>query len=152
MSSTTFPPLSSEMRVRVTELLDDFFGRVDRGESVADLLVEEAEFKTPQRYAQGRQGVADLLISLAYQRREKRREARHFGGNVTIDSMGDGNYRVRSLVVVIALDATAQPKGVLNMGDHDDIVTFGADGRCRFVKRTMAPVLQLELIASAAAA
>ena len=152
MSSTTPSLLSPEMRVRVTELLDDFFGRVDRGESVADLLVEEAEFKTPQRYAQGRQGVADLLISLAQQRREKKREARHFGGNVTIDPMGDGNYRVRSLVVVIALDAAAQPKGVLNMGDHDDIVTFDADGRCRFVKRTMAPVLQLELNVPAAAA
>ncbi len=144
--------LAPEIRVRISELIDDFFGRVDRGESVADLLTEESVFKTPQRFAEGRQGVADLLLGLAEQRREKKREARHFGGNISIDRLGDNQYRVRSLVVVIALDKGGDvPKGVLNMGDHDDIVVFDDTGRCRFVKRTMAPVMQLELNAPAAA-
>ncbi|MCJ0764923.1 hypothetical protein [Variovorax terrae] len=138
------------IRVSITELIDDFFGRVDRGESVADLLAEQAIFKTPQRYAEGRQGVANLLLELAQMRREKGREARHFGSNIKIDSLGDNQYRVRSLVVVIALDSGAARKGVLNMGDHDDIVAFDESGRCHFVKRTMTPVLQLELNAPAA--
>ena len=144
-------PLPAEIRVRVTELIDEFFGRVDRGESVADLMEEQSVFKTPQRYAEGRQGIADLLVSLFHQRREKGREARHIGGNVGIVPLGDGRYRVRSLVIVIALDKGGPPKGVLNMGDHDDIVSFDAEGRCRFVQRTMNPVLQLELNAPAAA-
>ncbi|MBI2771922.1 MAG: hypothetical protein HYX47_20045 [Burkholderiales bacterium] len=137
------------IRVRITELIDDFFSRVDRGESVADLLEEQAVFKTPQRYAEGRQGVTELLLSLAEMRREKKREARHFGGNVSIDSLGNNQYRVRSLAIVIALDKGDTPKGVLNMGDHDDVVSFDEQGRCRFVRRTMMPVMQLELNAAA---
>lgn len=65
--------------------------------------------------------------------------------------MGNDQYRVRSLVIVIALDKSEAPKGVLNMGDHDDIVAFDSQGRCRFVKRTMMPVMQLELNAPVAA-
>ncbi len=136
--------ISPEVRVRATELIDDFFGRVDRGESVADLLVEEAIFKTHQRFAEGRQNVADLLLSLAKLREETKREARHFGGNVTITRLSDNEYRVRSLVIVIALDRSGTEKGLLNMGDHDDIVVFDEAGACRFAKRTMSPVMQLE--------
>jgi len=144
--------LAPEIRGRVTELIDEFFGCVDRGESVADLMEEQSVFKTPQRYAEGRQGIADLLVSLFHERRAKGREARHIGGNVGIVPLGDGRYRVRSLVIVIALDkGGAAPKGVLNMGDHDDVVSFDAEGRCRFVQRTMTPVLQLELNVPAAA-
>ncbi|MDB5873224.1 MAG: hypothetical protein JWQ07_2666 [Ramlibacter sp.] len=149
MDSNTSSP-DPAVRVRITELIDDFFGRVDRGESVADLLEEQAVFHTPQRHAEGRQGVADLLVSLFHMRHEKKREARHFGSNVNIESLGGGQYRVRSLAIVIALDKGDAPKGVLNMGDHDDIVAFDGSGSCRFVKRTMMPVLQLELNAPAA--
>lgn len=150
MTTLSSSPADPAIRVRITELIDDFFGRVDRGESVADLVTEASVFKTPQRYAEGRQAIADLLLSLAGMRREKGREARHFGSNISIDSLGEGSYRVRSLVIVIALDSGAAPKGVLNMGDHDDIVAFDGEGRCRFVRRTMSPVMQLELNAPAA--
>ncbi|MES2958279.1 MAG: hypothetical protein V4792_08820 [Pseudomonadota bacterium] len=148
MSASTISP---EVRLRATELIDDFFGRVDRGESVADLLVDDAVFKTHQRFAEGRQNVADLLLSLAKLRAETNREARHFGGNVTITRLSGNEYRVRSLVVVIALDRSGAPKGVMNMGDHDDIVVFDETGSCRFVKRTMSPVMQLELSVPATA-
>jgi hypothetical protein len=135
-------------RVRIGELIDEFFGRVDRGESVADLLEEQASFKAPNRHAEGRGPVAELLLSLAVDRQQRGRRARHFGGNLNIQSIEAGRYRVRCLVVVLSLDSQPGPAGVLNMGDHDDVVVCGADGRYRFASRTMQPVMQLGLTAS----
>ncbi|WP_454674933.1 hypothetical protein [Achromobacter pestifer] len=133
----------AELRARIAALIDEFFGRVDRGESVADLVEEGVIFKTPQRFAEGRDALSRLLLDLHEVRKEKGRVARHFGGNITVDPEGPNVYRVRSLVVVLALDnGTA---GVLNMGDHDDLVHVSADGTCRFLKRSMVPVMELSL-------
>ncbi|MFM0303613.1 nuclear transport factor 2 family protein [Paraburkholderia sediminicola] len=145
MNTVESNPQTPAVRGYVVGLIDEFFSRVDRAESVADLLEEDAEFTTPQRHAQGKDAVAKLLLSLADVRREKGREARHFGGNVSIQRLDDGLYRVRSLVIVLALDRGEEDKGVLNMGDHDDLVKLYPDGTCRFVKRTMQPVFQFGL-------
>lgn len=146
MSSQPFVPDPLTVRLRITALLDDFFGRVDRAESVADLLEEQAQFVTPRRNAQGREAFAALLLSLAQMRREQGRVARHFSTNVTVQDLGTGQFRVRSLAIVVSLDSgSGAKKGSMNLGDHDDIVAFDAGGVCRFVKRTMKPVSEFAL-------
>jgi hypothetical protein len=145
MSSSPAVPNSLMVRVCITELLDEFYGRIDRGESVAPLLDEQAQFVTPHRSAQGREAFAALMLSLAQSRRENGRVARHFSTNVSIEDLGAGQFRVRSLTLVTALDSGPEAKGSLNLGDHDDIVALDADGVCRFVKRTMTPVSQFML-------
>jgi len=142
------PPIISDpltVRLRVTELLDEFYGRGDRGESIADLLVEEAEFVTPFRNARGREAVATLLSSLAQSRREAGGVSRHFGANVNIEDLGAGQFRVRSLMIFLSRESGSGSKGSMNVGDHDDIVAFDAGGTCRFVKRTMTPTSQFLL-------
>jgi hypothetical protein len=44
-----------------------------------------------------------------------------------------------SRTAVLSLNTQPESEGELLAGDHDDIVTFGADGTCRFVKRSMSP-------------
>jgi SnoaL-like domain len=134
-------------RVLISELVDEFYSRIDRRESTADLLTDDATFKTPNRDAEGRSGVAELLLNLADVRKEKGRESRHFGSNVSISSLGDGRYRVRSLVIVFSLDSQPTTAGVLNMGEHDDIVVIDDASKARFASRAMTPVLQLGLTA-----
>ncbi|MDX6353796.1 MAG: hypothetical protein QOF98_699 [Streptomyces sp.] len=143
MSSTATDLDATTIRVRVTQLQDEFFGRVDRAESAADLLTEDAEF----RGAHGREAVAELLLSLAKKRADTGRTSRHFSSNVTIEDLGEGRYRVRSLVVVLSLNTQPESAGELVAGDHDDIVVFDADGVCRFAKQGMAPALKLGLTA-----
>jgi hypothetical protein len=75
------------------------------------------------------------------------RTSRHLSSNVTIDKLGGGQYRVRSLAIVLSLNTQPESAGELLAGDHDDIVAFDADGTCRFVKRSMSPVLKLGLSA-----
>ena len=127
------------VRVRVTQLLDEFFTRLDRAESVADLLTADAEF----RDAKGRDAAAELFLSLARKREEIGRTSRHLSSNVTIEVLGGGRYRVRSLVVVVSLDSQPEPQGDLLAADHDDIVVFEDDGACRFAKRVGSPVMKL---------
>ncbi|HEX3779581.1 MAG TPA: hypothetical protein VHX38_07915 [Pseudonocardiaceae bacterium] len=129
------------LRARVSQLLEEFFSRVDRAEPVADLLTEDSEF----REAKGRTEVTELLLSLAKKRADTGRTSRHFSSNIAIDELADGRYRVRSLVVVLSLDTQPEARGELLAGDHDDIVEFDADGVCRFVKRTMVPAFRLGL-------
>jgi hypothetical protein len=136
--STTAPDLLT-VRVSVSRLLDEFFTRLDRAESVADLLTADAEF----RDAKGRDAVAELFLSLARKREDVGRTSRHLSTNVTIEELGGGRYRVRSLVVVLSLDTQPEPQGDLLAADHEDIVVFDADGACRFGKRVGKPVLKL---------
>jgi len=145
MNQNLAAPDALTARLRITELVDNFFGRVDRGESVADLLEEEAQFVTPRRTTQGREAFAALLLSLAQERRDKGRVARHFSVNVNVQDLGSGQFRVRSLAIVISLDSGPGAKGSMNLGDHDDIVTFDSSGTCRFVKRTVTPASQFLL-------
>jgi SnoaL-like domain len=147
--STDTTKLTDELvaRVLISELVDEFYSRIDRRESTADLLTEDATFKTPNRDAEGRSGVAELLLNLADVRKEKGRESRHFGSNVSVSSLGDGRYRVRSLVIVFSRDSQPTAAGVLNIGDHDDIVVVDDAGKARFASRAMTPVLQLGLTA-----
>jgi hypothetical protein len=132
-------PGTVTVRVRVTQLLDEFFARLDRAELVADLLTAHAEF----RDAKGRDAVAELFLSLARKREDIGRTSRHFSSNVTIEELGDGRYRVRSLVVVLSLDTQPEPQGDLLAADHEDIVVFEDDGTCRFAKRIGSPVMKL---------
>lgn len=145
MNQNLAAPDALTARLRITELVDNFFGRVDRGESVADLLEEQAQFVTPRRTAQGREAFAALLLSLAQERKDKGRVARHFSVNVNVQDLGSGQFRVRSLAIVISLDSGPGAKGSMNLGDHDDIVAFDSSGTCRFVKRTMTPASQFLL-------
>src|SRR5882757_3523710 len=100
MSSPSTVPDPQIVRARVTELLDEFYGRIDRGESVADLLDEQAQFVTPRRSAQGREAFATLMLSLAQSRRENGRVARHFSVNANIEKLADGQFKVRSTTIV----------------------------------------------------
>ena len=137
------------VRSRVLELLDEFHGRIDRGASIADLLDEQAKFKTPVRNAEGREAFAALMLSLFEMRRQKGRTARHVGANVNIEDLGSGQYRVRSLIIVLAADSGAGAQGFVNVGDHVDIVKIDSHGACRFVERTMTPTLQFSLAVGA---
>jgi len=67
--STAIDPLAA--RVRITQLLDEFSSRVDRGESVADLMEEQSRFVAPVWAAEGRTEIAAKLLSLAESRNEK---------------------------------------------------------------------------------
>jgi hypothetical protein len=145
MSELQAVPDPLMMRVRITKLLDEFYGRIDRAESIADLLDEQARFETPRRNAQGRDAFATLMLSLAQSRRETGRVARHFSTNVNIENLGTGQFRVRSMTIVISLDSGPAAKGSMNLGDHDDIVALDAGGTCRFVVRKMTPVSEFEL-------
>ena len=145
MSSHPAVPDQLVVRLRVTEILEEFYARCDRGDSVADLLDENAQFVTPHRNAQGRDAFAALLLSLAKNRREQGGAGRHFGTNINIEDLGSGQFRVRSLMLFIAMDGGPGTKGFMNLGDHDDIVAFDARGNCRFVKRAMTPVAQFAL-------
>jgi hypothetical protein len=139
--TTTLDPVT--VRVRITELLDEFFARLDRAEAVTDLLAADAEF----RDAKGRDAVAEQFLSLARKREELGRTSRHFSSNVTIQELGDGRYRVRSLVVVLSLDTQPESQGDVLAADHEDIVVFDEDGACRFGKRVGKPVMKLGLTA-----
>jgi hypothetical protein len=136
------------VRSRILELLDEFHGRIDRGVSIADLLEERARFKTPVRNAEGREAFAALMLSLFEKRRQNGRTARHIGTNVNIEDLGSGQFRVRSLIVVLAADSGPDAQGFLNVGDHNDLVTVDPSGACRFLERTMTPVLQFALTPS----
>jgi hypothetical protein len=139
--TTTLDPVT--VRVRITELLDEFFARLDRAEAVTDLLAADAEF----RDAKGRDAVAEQFLSLARKREELGRTSRHFSSNVTIQELGDGRYLVRSLVVVLSLDTQPESQGDVLAADHEDIVVFDEDGACRFGKRVGKPVMKLGLTA-----
>ncbi|MDT7564634.1 MAG: hypothetical protein QOG76_3258 [Pseudonocardiales bacterium] len=139
MTQSATAPDMLTVRVRVSQLLDEFFTRLDRAESVADLLTADAEF----RDAKGRDAVAELFLSLARKREDLGRTSRHLSSNVTIEELGGGRYRVRSLVVVLSLDTQPEPRGDLLAADHEDIVVIDADGACRFAKRIGKPVLKL---------
>src|SRR5882757_1917606 len=147
MTTTAEPVLldPATVHVRITELLDEFYSRDDHGESVAELLQEEAQFVTPLRKAQGRDAVAALLQSLAQSRQEKGGVGRHFGANVNVEDLGSGRFRVRSLMIFLSLDSGPGAKGFMNVGDHDDIVAFDSRGACRFVKRTMTSAARFAL-------
>jgi hypothetical protein len=132
-------------RSRILELLDEFHGRIDRGASIADLLEDQAKFTTPVRNAEGREAFAALMLSLFEKRRQNGRTARHIGTNVNVEDLGSGQFRVRSLILVLAADSGPGAQGFLNVGDHVDIVKMDAGGACRFVERTMTPVLQFSL-------
>ncbi len=145
-SETTTLPDELTARVLISDLVDEFYNRIDRRESTADLVTEDATFKTSNRDAAGRSAVAELMLSLADLRKERGRESRHFGANVSVTSLGEGRYRVRSLVIVVSLDSQPVAGGVLNMGDHDDVVVIEG-GTARFASRAMTPALQLGLTA-----
>jgi hypothetical protein len=148
MNRDSLTPDSQTVRSRVLELLDEFHGRIDRGVSIADLLDDQAKFTTPVRNAQGREAFAALMLSLFEKRRQNGRTARHIGANVNIEDMGAGQFRVRSLIFVLAADSGEGAQGFLNVGDHVDIVKIDSSGACRFVERTMTPVLQFSLTPS----
>ena len=148
MSAESVTPDPLMVRARVLELLDEFHGRIDRGVSIADLLVEQAKFTTPVRKAEGREAFAALMLSLFEKRRQNGRTARHIGTNVNIENLGSGQFRVRSLIMVLAADSGPGAQGFLNAGDHVDIVEMDSRGTCRFVERTMTPVLQFALTPS----
>jgi len=143
MSDTKTSLDTLTVRGHVTELLDTFFARLDRAESVSDLLTDDAEF----RDAKGRDPVAELFLSLARKREDAGRTSRHFSSNVTIEDLGGGRYRVRSLVLVLSLDTQPEAQGDVLAADHEDIVVFDEDGTCRFGKRLGKPVLKLGLTA-----
>jgi hypothetical protein len=85
--------------------VDDF--RVDRAESVADLLTEDAEF----RGTEGREAITELLLSLAQERNDTGRTSRHLSSNVTIDELGGvAGDRVRSLAIVLSLNTQPNPR------------------------------------------
>ena len=149
MSPDPVTPDPVIVRSRILELLDEFHGRIDRGVSIADLLVSEAKFKTPVRNAEGREAFAALMLSLFEMRRQKGRTARHVGANVNIEDLGSGQYRVRSLIIVLAADSGDGAQGFVNVGDHVDIVKIDSHGVCRFVERTMTPTLQFSLAVGA---
>lgn len=134
-------------RVRITQLLDQFSSRVDRGVSVADLLEEQSRFVAPVWTAEGRDEIAAKLLSLAKSRNEKGLEARHISATVTAEDLGSGRFRVRSVMLVLMLERETGANGVMNVGNHDDIVAIDADGVCRFVERTMKPALKFSLTA-----
>ena len=147
MSTTLAIPDQLTARVRITQLLDEFSSRVDRGVSVADLLEEDSCFVAPVWTAQGREGIAEKLLSLAQLRKERGHEVRHISATVNAEDLGAGRFRVRSVMLVMMLDRAAGASGTMNVGDHDDIVAFGTDGTCRFVERTMKPALKFALSA-----
>jgi len=130
---------------RIRELLNEFYSRDDHGESVVDLLEEEAQFVTPLRKAQGRDAVAALLQSLAQSREKKGGVGRHFGAKVNVENLGSGKFRVRSVMIFLSLDSGPGAQGFMNVGDHDDIVAFDSRGACRFVKRTMTSAARFTL-------
>ena len=140
------PVVSDQLaaRVRITQLLDEFSGRVDRGSSVADLLEERSRFVTPVWNAEGRDEIAKKLLALAEDRKEKGREARHITATVNTEEIGAGRFRVRSLMIVLM---QADANGGLTIGEHDDIVSIDAKGSCRFVERSMKPALKFALSA-----
>ncbi|MFI9381949.1 hypothetical protein [Kutzneria sp. NPDC052558] len=133
--------VDTETRVRVTELLDEFFGRVDRGEPVRDLLAEQAEF----RGQQGREAVTELLLSLAQKRRDNGRVSRHIVSNVSIEDQGGGKLRVRFLILVMSVDTRPDAAGELVVVDHDDEVLVDADGTCRLGRQGVTPALTFAL-------
>jgi len=126
---------------RVTQLLNEFFAHLDRAEPVGHLLTEEAEF----RGVTGRDAVVELLLSLSRKRDETGRTSRHFSSNISIDELGEGRYRVRSLVVVLSRNTQPVEAGELLAGDHDDVVEFDDEGTVRFVSRAMTPAFKLDL-------
>ena len=131
------------VRAHVTQLIDEFFSRIERAEPVGDLLTEDAEF----RGAQGREAITELMLSLAARREATGRTTRHFASNVSVEALADRQYRVRSQVLVISRNSEPEPNGELTAGDHDDIVQVGADGTFRFRKRSMSPAFTLGLLA-----
>jgi len=50
-------------------------------------------------------------------------------------------------MLVLMMERETGANGVMNVGDHDDIVAIDADGVCRFVERTMKPALRFALAA-----
>lgn len=144
--SSTLDPVTA--RTRIVALIDEFYGRIDRGLSIADLLEEEAKFITPARQADGREAFAALMLSLYEKRRQNGRTARHISCSVNVESLGSGKFRVRSQTMVFALDSGPDAQGSLNIGDHDDIVRVDTHGVCRFVERAMTPALAFSLAPS----
>jgi SnoaL-like protein len=120
-------------RVGITQLLDEFFARLDRAESVAELLTADAQF----RDTRGRAEVAELLLSLAKKRADTGRVSRHITSNVSIQSQGERLYRVRSQAFVLSLNTRPGRSGELAAIDHDDLVELGPDGVFRFARRSM---------------
>jgi hypothetical protein len=144
---STMPAISDQLagRVRITQLLDEFSSRVDRGVSVADLMEEQSRFVTPVWNAQGRENIAEKLLSLAQSRKEKGLEARHISTAVNAEDLGSGRFRVRSVMIVMMVERETGANGVMNVVDHDDVVAIGADGICCFLERTMKPALKFAL-------
>ena len=137
MNLSTTPSLQMLTRLVITDLLDKFSNRVDRGESIAELLVQDARFSTPQWQATGRDEIVAKLHALAEKRATGNREIRHVTTSVEIDETAPSEYRVRSTLLLLAIDVATGENGVLMVGNHDDIVHMDAEGNCRFSARTM---------------
>ena len=64
---------------------------------------------------------------------------------MTIQDIGSGKFRVRSLMIVLMLDTNVKTDSSMNVGAHDDVVSIGEDGVCRFVERTVKPAMKFSM-------
>jgi hypothetical protein len=143
---------SGNQQVELTALIAEFTARVDRGESVADLLQADAVIRTPRGETQGRDSIAALFDSVFESRRQSGHVARHTSLNVQVREVATGRFEVHSLLLAFSLAAPNKAEGSLLIGDQIDIVAREADGEYRFAARTLTPALEFTLVPKASPA
>jgi hypothetical protein len=149
MPGQTSPSESAARQADLTALLAEFTARVDRGESVADLLQADAVIRTPRGETRGRDTIAALFASVFETRRQSGHAARHTSLNVHVRAVTAGRFEVRSLLLAFSLAAPDKGEGSLLIGDQIDIVALEADGEYRFAARTLTPALEFSLVPKA---
>jgi hypothetical protein len=146
-------PISSDVRDRylaVLMLLEEFTSRIAVGDSVADLLVEDATLDTPRGQIAGRDTIANLFQSMYETRRAEKRISRHLNSNLTVRILDSNRIEARSLMTAFAIEPASGTKGSLLNGDQLDIIIPSPDGLMQFKSRKMVPQLTFDLAPAAA--
>jgi hypothetical protein len=152
MTEQAFLSESANPQAELTALIAEFTSRVDRGESVAELLQADAVIRTPRGETQGRDTIAALFASVFESRRQSGHVARHTSLNVHVREVTTGRFEVHSLLLAFSLAAPNKADGSLLIGDQIDIVARDADGEYRFAARTLRPALEFTLVPKASPA
>jgi hypothetical protein len=152
MTEQAFLSESANQQADLTALIAEFTARVDRGESVADLLHPDAVIRTPRGETRGRDTIAALFASVFESRRQSGHVARHTSLNVYVREVTTGRFEVHSLLLAFSIAAANKTDGSLLIGDQIDIVAREANGAYRFVARTLTPALEFSLVPKASPA
>jgi hypothetical protein len=126
-------------------LLTEFTSRMESGESIGDLLQENASLHTPRGEVRGRTEIAKLFLTLFESRQRSGQVARHSSLDVRARELSDNRFEVGSLLIAFSLSGVETEGGSLLIGDQIDIVELDFDGVYRFAARKLTPALEFSL-------